>query len=80
GCTAPGYLCEVHHVEEWADGGHTNIDTLTFACGQHHKLLKPGGWTTRKHNNGTTEWLPPPHSPLHGGTNTYHHPERLLEG
>ena len=80
GCAAPGYLCEVHHVEEWADGGHTNIDTLTFACGQHHKLLKPGSWRTRKRQDGTTEWLPPPGLPLRGGTNSYHHPERLLDG
>ena len=78
GCDMPGYLAEVHHVEEWADGGPTNIDTLTFACPAHHRLLAPGGWTTRKRTDGTTEWLPPPHLPLRGGTNTYHHPERLL--
>ncbi|ORB46773.1 HNH endonuclease signature motif containing protein, partial [Mycolicibacterium rhodesiae] len=32
GCDKPGYLTEVHHVDEWADGGLTNIDTLTLAC------------------------------------------------
>jgi hypothetical protein len=78
GCDMPGYLCEVHHVDEWAAGGLTNIDTLTFACGCHHKLIKPGGWKTRKLKNGSTQWLPPPHLPLRGGTNTYHHPERML--
>jgi hypothetical protein len=30
GCTAPGYQCEVHHVEEWAAGGRTDIDDLLF--------------------------------------------------
>ncbi len=78
GCDAPGYLCEVHHVEEWADGGPTNIDKLTFACGQHHRLIKIDGWKTRKLKDGSTEWLPPPHLPLRGGTNSYHHPERFL--
>ena len=78
GCTIPGYLCEVHHVDEWSDGGLTDIDTLTFACGPHHRLIKPGGWRTRKRADGTTEWLPPPRVPIPGGTNTYHHPERLL--
>ena len=78
GCDMPGYLCEVHHVEDWADGGHTDVDKLTFACGAHHRLLKPGGWSTRKRSDGTTEWRPPPHIPLPGGTNDYHHPERLL--
>lgn len=78
GCDMPGYLCEVHHVEEWSDGGPTNIDCLTFACAAHHKLIKPGGWRTRKRRDGSTEWLPPPNLPLSGGTNTYHHPERML--
>ena len=26
GCDAPGYLCEVHHVDDWAGGGLTNAD------------------------------------------------------
>ena len=78
GCNVPGYLCEAHHVDEWADGGLTNVDRLTFACGPHHRLIKPGGWRTRKRKNGETEWIPPPQLPLPGGTNDYHHPERLL--
>ena len=78
GCDIPGYLAEVHHVDEWIDGGLTNIDKLTFACKGHHRMIKPGGWKTRKRKDGSTEWLPPPHLPLHGGINTYHHPERLL--
>lgn len=78
GCDAPGYRCEVHHVDEWVDGGLTNIDRLTFACGQHHRLLTVTGWRTRKHKNGHTDWLPTPGMPLRGGTNDFHHPERLL--
>ena len=78
GCAMPGYLTEVHHVDEWAGGGLTNIDRLTFACKSDHALLKPGGWKTRKLNDGSTQWLPPPHLPLPGGTNTFHHPERML--
>ena len=78
GCDKPGYLSEAHHVDEWAQGGLTNIDKLTFACKTDHPLLKPGGWRTRKLKNGSTQWLPPPHLPLRGGTNTYHHPERML--
>jgi hypothetical protein len=49
GCTAPGYQCQVHHAEtDWADGGLTNIDEETLACGPHNRLVKPGGWRTRK--------------------------------
>ena len=67
----PGYLSEVHHCEEWAGGGHTNIDKLTFGYGQHHALLGPGGWRTRTLKDGSTQWIPPPHLPLAGGTNDY---------
>jgi hypothetical protein len=79
GCTVPGYYCEVHHIDGYAHCHTTNIDNLTFACGPHHRLLGPPGWTTRKHAEGHTEWIPPPH--LDRGrprTNTYHHPEKML--
>ena len=79
GCDVPGYLCEVHHVTDYATCHTTDIDNLTFACGPHHRLLGPRGWTTRKNTRGGTEWIPPPH--LDRGrarTNTYHHPEKLF--
>jgi hypothetical protein len=79
GCDVPGYLCEVHHIDEYAACQATDMDNLSFACGSHHRLIKPGGWSTRKRANGDTEWIPPPH--LDRGqprTNTFHHPEQLL--
>ena len=30
GCTVPGYRCEVDHITDWANGGPTDIDDLTF--------------------------------------------------
>lgn len=80
GCDIPGYLTEVHHVDEWATGGLTNIDRLTFACRGHHALIKADGWKTLKRKDGTTEWIPPQHLPIKGGVNSYHHQERLLPG
>jgi Domain of unknown function (DUF222)/HNH endonuclease len=77
GCDAPGYVSEVHHVDEWAAGGLTNIDNLTFACHPHHKLHEMG-WQTRKLANGETEWIPPPHLQMTSGTNDFHYPERYL--
>ena len=79
GCTMPGYYCEVHHITDYATCGTTDVTNLTFACGPHHRLLRPGGWITRQRANGDTQWIPPPH--LDRGqprTNTYHHPEKLL--
>ncbi|OJZ74113.1 hypothetical protein BRW65_09785 [Mycobacterium paraffinicum] len=80
GCDVPGYYCEVHHVQVWADTHRTDIDQLTLACGPHHRLLEKG-WTTRRRADGETEWIPPPH--LDRGrprTNTFHHPEKLMSG
>lgn len=75
GCDAPGYWCEVHHLSEWAAGGKTDADNLTFVCGPHHKLVEQG-WRTRKTPDGQTEWIPPPRLDRGVRTNDYHHPER----
>ncbi|WP_156628596.1 HNH endonuclease signature motif containing protein, partial [Mycobacterium sp. 1274756.6] len=81
GCDVPGYFCEVHHVREYATSPETAMDNLTFACLPHHALLTPGGWRTRVNSRGEVEWIPPRH--LQRGsprTNTFHHPEKLLDG
>ena len=79
GCTVPGYYCEVHHVTDYATCRSTDINNLTLGCGPQHRILQPGGWTTRKNARGDTEWIPPPHLD-HGQprTNTFWHPEKLL--
>ena len=88
GCTAPGYQCQAHHAAaDWADGGQTNIDEETLACGPHNRLVTKDDWKTRKRKGGRTEWIPPPHLdwghlPLAGDgqtrVNDLHHPENLL--
>jgi Domain of unknown function (DUF222) len=79
GCTVPGYYCEVHHVTDYAKCRTTDVNQLAFGCGTHHRIVQPGGWSTRKNTKGDTEWIPPPH--LDRGqprTNTFWHPEKLL--
>lgn len=82
GCTTapgdmPGYLVEVHHDTDWAHGGRTDItnspspaDTTTNA---HPRRLE-NAKTRRRHHRMAT----PTGAPFNGGTNDYHHPERLL--
>ncbi len=77
GCDTPGYWCEVHHLDEWAAGGTTDANNLTFACVPHHKLTEKG-WRTRKTRRGDTEWIPPHQLDRGVRTNDFHHPERLL--
>jgi Domain of unknown function (DUF222) len=78
GCDVPGYWSEVHHVDEWAAGGLTDADKLTFTCLPNHKLIEKG-WRTKKLPNGRTEWIPPPRLDRGARTNDYHHPERLFD-
>lgn len=78
GCDVPGYWSEIHHVHEWAHGGPTDADKLTFACKPNHKPTDKG-WRTRKLPNGRTEWIPPPQLDRGARTNDYHHPERLFD-
>ncbi|WP_375486419.1 HNH endonuclease signature motif containing protein [uncultured Mycobacterium sp.] len=79
GCTVPAYFTEVHHVTDYAKCRTTDVNDLTLACGANHRIVQPGGWQTRKRQDGLTEWIPPPH--LDRGqprVNFFHHPEKLL--
>ena len=80
GCAVAGVHCQVHHaVSDWADDGQTNVDDLTLACPKDNRMVKPGGWRTRKRKDGRTEWIPPPQ--LDSGqsrVNDYHNPENYL--
>jgi hypothetical protein len=79
GCDVKGYYCEVHHVTPYSECHTTDVNDLTLGCGPQHRIIQPGGWSTRKNAKGDTEWIPPPHLD-HGQprTNTFHHPEKLL--
>jgi Domain of unknown function (DUF222) len=79
GCEVSGYYAEVHHCTPYAKCRTTDVNDLTFGCGGHHPLAEQG-WTTCKRADGITEWIPPPHLD-HGQprTNTFHHPEKLLQ-
>lgn len=87
-CARPGYWCQAHHVDEWAAGGHTDIDRLTFACEEHHALIGTGiaDWATTVGAPGTdyahrTIWHPPECvDPLRRGrVNHHHHPHEYLQ-
>ncbi|MDT5130789.1 MAG: hypothetical protein QOE41_100 [Mycobacterium sp.] len=79
GCDKPGYMCEVHHINGYSDGGKTEPDSLTFACKPHHKLIDEG-WQTKFNDAGQVEWIPPPYLDRSGPTvNNFHHPSRYLD-
>jgi hypothetical protein len=82
GCTVPGYLTEAHHIREWADGGPTDVDNLTFACPAHHKLAGPAPdqWHTAKGPRSRARWYPPVHLEprQRPRINRFHHPGEIL--
>ncbi|OSC41661.1 HNH endonuclease [Mycobacterium decipiens] len=67
GCDVPGYECEVHHLTPYAQCRTTDVNHLSFACGQDHPLAEQG-WTTRKNAHGDSQ----------PRTNGYHHRRKLL--
>lgn len=79
-CTVGAYGCQVHHATaDWGDGGNTNVNEMTLACGPDNRLVGNNGWTTTINDRGETEWAPPPDLDT-GQTriNYYHRPELLL--
>ncbi|BBY55895.1 HNH endonuclease [Mycobacterium koreense] len=79
GCPMPGYLCEAHHIYDYAQNPQTDVHDLTWRCGAHHRLIGPDGWTTRRRHDGVIETIPPAH--LDRGqprVNNFHHPERTI--
>jgi hypothetical protein len=79
-CTVGAYGAQVHHArQDWADGGNTNVDDLTLACGVNNRMVGPDGWTTRLNDRHEVEWIPPPHLDTgQARINYYHQPEKLL--
>jgi hypothetical protein len=58
GCTVPGYYSEVHHVTGYASCRCTDVNNLTFGCGTQHRIVQPGGWSTRKNARATPNGSP----------------------
>ncbi|WP_078293952.1 HNH endonuclease signature motif containing protein [Mycobacterium sp. D16R24] len=82
GCDRPAYHCQVHHMDEWARGGKTDVDALALGCEGHHKLLGPQDhhWRAIRGPDGCTWWIPPAHiDPARvPRINWFHHPDGYL--
>ena len=57
-CAVPAYGAQVHHaLSDWADGGNTNVNEMTLACGPDNRLVDkdeagPPPSTTAATSNG----------------------------
>ena len=63
GCRFPGCdhhrFVDAHHIEHWADGGHTSIDNLVLLCRRHHRLVHEGGFGVEKTGGGRIRFSRP---------------------
>jgi hypothetical protein len=58
GCDRPPALCHVHHVREWHQLGHTQVNNCILLCGQHHRWVHSTGWDITIRGN-LVEFRPP---------------------
>ena len=56
GCRFPGCdrtrFTHAHHVQHWADGGHTKLRNLVSLCRFHHMLVHEGGFGVTATDDG----------------------------
>ncbi len=62
-CRFPGCrnrrFVDIHHIEHWADGGETAIETLMLLCSKHHTLVHEGRFRIgRDYRNNWTFFRP----------------------
>ena len=63
GCNVPFDDCQIHHVDPWKAGGHTDLDRMCPGCDHHHHLAHEGGWTLTRKPDGTWHLTPPQRPP-----------------
>ncbi|GAA0997320.1 hypothetical protein GCM10009563_19380 [Subtercola frigoramans] len=65
GCRVPASWCEIHHVDEFADGGPTHTDNGVLLCWFHHRTIDHSGWEIRMHAGvphlKAPPWIDPKH-------------------
>lgn len=44
GCGVPAEACQTHHLEPWAQGGLTSVDSMALLCWAHHRQVDLGLW------------------------------------
>ena len=79
-CAVPAYGAQVHHaVLDWAQGGNTNINEMTLACGPDNRLVDQRR-LDHHHQRPRRRRMDPPPDLDTGQTriNYYHRPELLL--
>ncbi len=59
GCDRSAEWCDVHHLDDWINGGHTRRTDLRLICHFHHTLVHEGGWRLKRVEGGGLVAIPP---------------------
>ncbi|HEU5007753.1 MAG TPA: DUF222 domain-containing protein [Jatrophihabitantaceae bacterium] len=59
GCERPAAKSDLHHVQWWSRGGHTNAANIVPACERAHYGVHDGQWQVVREADGTTVWTSP---------------------
>ena len=63
GCQIPAENCQSHHIQDWADGGPSDINNLALLCWTHHRQVDLNMWTIEPAEPGDRVPEPPPGAP-----------------
>jgi hypothetical protein len=59
GCDKPLEWCDIHHLDEFHLGGHTDLARLVCLCRFHHGVTHRHGWTLHAGQDGWFWWQTP---------------------
>lgn len=59
GCVIPAVRCEVDHTLDWARGGATDVQNLSFLCQRHHSQKQFTRWEVTQLPGGVLKWASP---------------------
>jgi hypothetical protein len=53
GCERPPQWCDIHHIDDWARGGDTDVARMCCLCRRHHTLLHNSQWSINVQPDGS---------------------------
>ncbi|MGB7982766.1 MAG: DUF222 domain-containing protein [Candidatus Nanopelagicales bacterium] len=63
GCQVPAEACQTHHVQEWSEGGPTDLANLALLCWAHHRQVDLRMWTIAPASSTRPIRSPDPNAP-----------------
>lgn len=59
GCELPAAWTDTHHIDEWGNDGHSDVERMCGLCRFHHRVAHRPGWHIDIDPDGWTRWTRP---------------------